>query len=437
MPATSSNIDLCRLLISTSILGYGTPILINWAAKENEDAYVQHLAKVETILKYLDRLLNQGTTEDLVLIVDGYDIQFQLPPEVMIQRYFQLNKAANERIEHQVGKVNKTRQDFKQTVIFGHDKLCWPIDFQRPACWAVPAATGSPYAFGPYTDQGYIHETSRARWLNSGTIMGPVGDVRDVFQGTLDLIHKNHTTDSDQFYFANLFALQEYSRRLFQPNPFADVEGIDVSWPMIEMGQNTEYHIGLDYEGLLFQTMAFFRPSITWMTFDGTRKPLTTPPTGSQKRLSLDTYYDKALPDDLASGRPPHPGAFGGRHSSSGINASRFPITTSWKDLKLGMNSISNNIFPLLHFTGPKEFREHWWDRMWFAHDAEELLLASAQNMRRTIAEDAIGGNVWKTAKLEINETEWGDKGGAYGDNGAFLPWETLCGSHEPNLFGI
>jgi hypothetical protein len=439
VPATSSNIDLCRLLISASVLGYGTPILINWAAEENEDEYVQHLAKVGTLLRYLEQLLDHGAKDDLVLIVDGFDIHFQLPPEVLIQRYFQLNDAANQRIEKQVGRVNMTRHSFKQTVVFGHDKLCWPMDAERPACWAVPDATGSPYAFGPYTDKGGDPLTWRARWLNSGTIMGPVGDVRDVFNATLDLINTNHTTDSDQFYFSNIFADQELSRRLFQPDPFGDVEGLDISWPAVEPTKKTEYHIGLDYEGLLFQTMAFFRPSITFMTFDGSPKPPSSPPSEPQKLLSTEVYYDKVLPKDLAKARRPHPAAPepGIQFIADDSDKSRFPLTASWKDVSLGINAISSNIFPLLHFTGPKWFRELWWDRMWYSQNAEELMIASWQNRRSNIADTLIRGKIWRTADFEQGDVVavTRDQGGALGDQGAYLPWQELCGEHEPILF--
>lgn len=75
VPATSSNPDLCKLLLSGQILDYPTPILINYGATESEDPYVQHLAKVEGILKYLDHLERSDEfAEDLVLIVDGYDV---------------------------------------------------------------------------------------------------------------------------------------------------------------------------------------------------------------------------------------------------------------------------------------------------------------------------------------------------------------------------
>lgn len=77
IPATSSNSEFCKLLLSTTILGYPTPILINYGAKEAADPYKQHLAKVETLLHYLNRL-KPISNDDIVLILDGYDGMFDL-----------------------------------------------------------------------------------------------------------------------------------------------------------------------------------------------------------------------------------------------------------------------------------------------------------------------------------------------------------------------
>ena len=81
VPATSSNADLCKLLLSAQVLGYPVPHLINYGAVEDlEDAYKQHLTKVAGILRYLEQLdtTNDESDEELVLIVDGYDIWFQV-----------------------------------------------------------------------------------------------------------------------------------------------------------------------------------------------------------------------------------------------------------------------------------------------------------------------------------------------------------------------
>ena len=80
IPATSSNPDLCKLLLSAQVLNYPTPVLINYGdVEDTEDAYKQHLAKVEGILNYLEQLdTSSEYDEDLVLILDGYDVHLQL-----------------------------------------------------------------------------------------------------------------------------------------------------------------------------------------------------------------------------------------------------------------------------------------------------------------------------------------------------------------------
>ena len=102
--------DLCKLLLSVSILHYPVPALINWNAPEASDAYRQHIAKVETILNYLHKMGNTTNVakDDMVLILDGYDIWLQLRPEVLLKRYFKILEATNARSEELYGQDTKT-----------------------------------------------------------------------------------------------------------------------------------------------------------------------------------------------------------------------------------------------------------------------------------------------------------------------------------------
>lgn len=277
VPATSSGADLCKLLLSAQILDYPTPVMINFGATEFEDAYVQHLAKVEGILKYLDSLENSGSyAEDLVLIVDGYDVWFQLRAETLIQRYYELNAAANARLVGRYGKQVVEMNDMRQTIIFGPDKICWPIDYGRPACWAVMDATLDNYAFGP--ESFNFQSRTEAKWLNSGTILGPVGDLKELFKATVAEIHANHSTDSDQYYMAEVYGRQEFARLHYRPDIMEEYKSIrygdEVVDPSIELVRNdpnmtgitkTEYHVGIDFDSAMFQTMAFWKQYLTWM----------------------------------------------------------------------------------------------------------------------------------------------------------------------------
>lgn len=426
-------------MLSSTLLRYPTPVLINWGVKEDKnDIFFGHLAKVGTILKYLNKLYSEGKQDDLVLIVDGFDIHFQLPPEVLIKRYFEANKAAQKRINDQVGTINAHGYNLKQSVLFGQDKVCWPLGPNRPACWVVPEASYPKYAFGPETDDGdAMHQ--RARWLNSGTVMGPIGDVRDVFQATLDNIAKNHTTDSDQYYFANVHAEQEYARRLLQPEPFTAQEKSNKNLirPVFEKDQKTELHMGIDHEGLLWQVLGFFRPSVTWMTFSGSPTLPQTPKDGRQTYFVRDEYLDRSLPSDLATARPPFSAVLEQLRTRGKTSTSTdLPTDLTWADLKLGINAISNNIFPMLHYTGPKWFRDDWWPRMWYYPYAEALLKAAVSLERQPIHEKAIGGKVWWPAVVDVSEgVRGGDKGGAVSDGGLWLNWGELCAVHEELIY--
>jgi hypothetical protein len=147
VPATSSNADFCKLLLSAQILGWPSPILINWAHPEEKDPYKQHIAKVQGILDYLYTIEPAGQNatyqEDLVLIIDGYDVWFQLRQDVLIRRYYDIIRRADERTIKDYGEELFREKDMRQTIVFGPDKICWPIDYSRPACWAVPQTSRS------------------------------------------------------------------------------------------------------------------------------------------------------------------------------------------------------------------------------------------------------------------------------------------------------
>lgn len=99
---------------------------------------MQHLAKVEGILKYLDRLESSVEyAEDLVLIVDGYDLWLQLGPEVLLRRYYELNAAANARLIETYGEKAVIANDIRQTIVFGPDKVSFyrvPYHLKRTEC---------------------------------------------------------------------------------------------------------------------------------------------------------------------------------------------------------------------------------------------------------------------------------------------------------------
>jgi hypothetical protein len=160
-----------------------------------------HVAKVYGVLEYLESL-DSSKDNELVLMMDAYgafdsyeqignikahleaDIWFQLRPEVLIQRWRAINEAANARLEDRLGYAVKV-EGLQQTIIFGAGKRCAPNQVHTVACYPIPESPLPADIYGANTDtiMGRNKYTSlRQRYLNSGYIIGPVGDMRRMFR---------------------------------------------------------------------------------------------------------------------------------------------------------------------------------------------------------------------------------------------------------------
>ncbi len=170
LPATAANLNFCRLLLTSTITGYPEPILIGWEGHGKYDGAQSHLFKISETLAYL-RTLPASNDDDLVLLVDAYDVVMLMPPEVMISRYFDLLETSNDRLRHEkIYGEHHGGDEISNTLFWGPDKTCWPGGADRAACWAVPEVPMHPKAFGPDTDSWMV--LARPRWLNSGTLIG-------------------------------------------------------------------------------------------------------------------------------------------------------------------------------------------------------------------------------------------------------------------------
>ncbi|KAF2229655.1 hypothetical protein EV356DRAFT_455421, partial [Viridothelium virens] len=419
VPATSSNFNLCQLLFSTAVLGYPTPTIINWGA--NSD--IPHTEKVFPILAQLE----QWQENDIVLIVDGYDVWFQLAPEVLLQRYFDANEAANERLRQEFGPHLVQRHNIQQTIVFAADKLCWPAKPRRPACWAVLDSTLASDAFGPETDRGdMMHD--RPRWLNSGTVIGPVRDLKTMFKAftkDLDMPIEPEYHGSDQMYLGDLQGRQDFSR-FAAAQPDYPTYGNNRIWserelPRIEASSDPELHIGLDYESTLFFGNAGYQAHLSWLVH-GTQQPqdysVASTPNGSR---SID------FPADLLQSQPPKD-FLGDIITNADLEAAP---SSSWLDVPLGTNVITGQIFASIHFTGSKELRELWWSRMWFFPRAKERLRFASLKGSQTVTGPIGGQQFWWPLKPKGAQV-----GSAVSDNDVVLPWNEICKEHEPALFG-
>lgn len=345
-----------------------------------------------------------------------------------------MNRAADERAVQAYGQAAFEAHDLRQTVVFGPDKICWPVDFSRPACWAVPHVPLDQYAWGPNPND--LREShNEPRWLNSGTIMGPIQDLKDMFQATLDLIHNNYTTDSDQFYFANVFGDQEYARLTLNQtlleaqkrerygSEFKAKTEPPRQIPSIRPGSKVEYHIGIDYMSAMFQTIAYYKQFVAWI------RPSNSWHTDQYNHLDLaGTKYGFDVPEDIAASTGP----FAALQDSSSPSNNTVHYPQSWNDVDLCVNTVTQVAPVTLHFTGEKALRQIWWDKIWFYRDAKKLRKASLALPIGPLNEVPIAGKIWWN--IEAEDPEAG-RGGAWGDNGGWHSWTSLCKVHEDEVF--
>lgn len=80
---------------------YSIPTILGYRGETFLDAQKAHIAKLRAIKEYLHKA--GGASDDLVIIVDGFDVLAQLPSESMIQRYFTLMAEADQRLADQRG----------------------------------------------------------------------------------------------------------------------------------------------------------------------------------------------------------------------------------------------------------------------------------------------------------------------------------------------
>ncbi|CAG1973152.1 unnamed protein product [Fusarium graminearum] len=267
IPSSIVNDAVCAGIVSALVNQYPIPTLIGYKGKNEFDS-ADHLAKLRVMNRYFDDLDAQD--DDLVIIVDSFDVLAQLPAEVMIERYFDMSKKSEQRLADQRGlTVDQLHElGIRQTILYGAGKMCFVASPNEPMCPLMPPSNSPRYKFGVRTGNDDTRFLD-SRYLNSGTIMGPVGDIRKFVRAVLDLVkaddEKVDPNDEDrvrihhmdQWFTAQLYVRQEYHRALDMNGGEypADLSNL-TSLPRPRDGpeDNTEFHVFVDFDSSFTQT---------------------------------------------------------------------------------------------------------------------------------------------------------------------------------------
>ena len=449
IPASASNERLCKTLLSSFLLNYPPPTLVNFGKIFTGDNWDNgsHAGKIKGVYSFLSGN-SQVYDDDLVLVIDGYDVWFQIPPEVMVKRYHALIQDASRRLRKQYGSTRKQvssegttmsrPQIYQQTVVFGADKLCWPNGPDDPACASLPESTLPNDSYGKKTDQDPEGFNNRPKYLNSGTIIGPVSDVRAIYKRALEKVDQGFGAIGDQFVFAEILGEQEYSRDLanskarnswflglprnsspFQPSLPTKSTVKNVT---LIPNQRYEYSVGLDYTSSLFQTMTHSHEDIRFTTYNNITSR------SSSKR--------EDLPLDVTSARPPYPSndtlttlmTNTILRLSESLDKLPSHDQNTWLSTPLATNLRSFTVPTLLHINGDKSLLDSWWPSMWFWPNARALLRHHIRTPQPLL---------WGTVRGQ--EKMWdmrGGRGGVWTQERRWLEWGEICEGVEDSVFG-
>ncbi|PHH69870.1 hypothetical protein CDD82_7466 [Ophiocordyceps australis] len=235
MPADSPHANLCKCILSAVALGYPAPTLLNWHGEFNRPEWHlagSHIAKLESLLAVIHDLLarldeTRASQHDLVMLVDAYDVWFQLPPSVLIERYHELNRQANDRIrmQWQAFAPGFPLGPPRQSIVVTSAKDCHPgkDSGTDPSYAHWPPSPMPDDLYGPQTDAllaildpARRFRKVRPRCVNSGLIMGPMAALRHALQRCAQKVERIARSGrqlwSDQALFGQVMGDQELWR---------------------------------------------------------------------------------------------------------------------------------------------------------------------------------------------------------------------------------
>ncbi|KAL4731208.1 hypothetical protein ACLX1H_000170 [Fusarium chlamydosporum] len=374
IPANNPSTELCKTIVTAIALGYPSPVIVNWGVDHRPITHWEggrNLIKIPGMIGYLDAAMHPDAhpserleEDDIVLLVDGHDIWFQLPAQVMIERYHRINNEANERLQRQWNEKQKGKMPMRQTIVIATGKKCYSglvekgINIQ---CEKWPESPLRKDLFGPDTEVDREHwQTNRPRWINGGVYIGPAGDMRRLFRRSLYTMQaglgdgiKMH---SEQALTGEVVVEQEIFRQ------WQRAKGLPRRGMTKMLDNKMEYHVGLDYgQELAVQTQ--------WTQDDEGRDHGAFVTLGNQTlidqysaTLGISPTRLRGLPDDIKSAPNPL--------------ADLVPNAT-WTNMPLYADFFTESIPVILHHNGMhglKRRRSTWWDRPWYYHHLRQLL---------------------------------------------------------------
>ena len=347
------------------------------------------MEKLFAVAQYLDSL-KDVEEDDLVLMVDSLDTWFQLPPSILLSRYYAINARAQDHIKARLGP--EAAKNASQSIIFSAEKKCWPRKAEDMGCWAIPDSPLPRNLYGPKTDFTRKDEEDefrffRPRYLNSGFVLGPIREARLLFARAAEIAHEDpEVFGADQGIIAQIFGEQEYMREAGRTKNEAGREA--AMWKRgkvvdfkAEKNKNYEFGIGLDYNGALGIPTAHAENDSAWVAVND-KENLGKIAKGQGV---TEPRVRRGLQSDVA--QLPNP------FKDLGDTVPEEAKAKSWGDVPLYTNLWTGVASASVHLNSldkhdKKVMREESFGKMWFAPFARELFGQAAAALERSSASE-------------------------------------------------
>ncbi|PKS10101.1 hypothetical protein jhhlp_001851 [Lomentospora prolificans] len=388
LPADFSSPDLCKVVSSAIALGYPAPVIVNWRKDFHTDAQgigPSQLGKISGTLNYLEWATSTNAPEperlagdDLVMMLDAHDVWLQLPPSVLLDRFFKSNAQANRRIFQEHGDVSQDLME--QKVIVSAQKGCMAPrdDVSNLHCNSVPESTLPANVYGFLTDSPLSRilrwKYTRPRYINSGSFIGPASDLKKYFQRVkqrmgedIAALKPHQELGGDQGIFAEIFGEQETWRRKAQEEYSRN--GRTLGEAEVRLRDEFEYHVGLDYAQELFYPTCYSERDGYFVSLNKAQELDT-----ESGRLGVSPPRIEGVPRDIEKAKKPLATLGQGDRSSLG-----------WGDIPLYVDFWTTAVPVAIHHNawrdGLKARRKTWWDKTWYFPHLRELLASALESI--------------------------------------------------------
>jgi hypothetical protein len=364
---------------------------------------------------------------------------FQLPPQTLLDRYFDINRRANARLKSSLGRSTMRRHDVSQKITFSCQKQCWPFSLDQSPCYAVPNSTLPADVYGQGTDI-YLNKSSsnpyvniRQRFLNSGVAIGTVKAMRELYTEALARVEKDANFGSDQCILSQIFGDQELYRKILRrdskswlqrwmdedyEDPLAQIFDEAHIEVVKNQSRRLEFGLGIDYESSISLATIFAPKDTAWLTFNN-----ATGLHEASENLNIsevDSRINFTLSDIASTGAP---------LSTSDLGLT--PPAVPWANVSI-LTDVKTGFAPaIVHHNAwqnnVKTRRVHWWNQTWFQQNARALYTHYAKGLDAPIAVSR------KPYPIEWWSSE--KRRGGVLDGDEWIGYENICLGTEDEVF--